>query len=89
MQSYKKNLTYASKSQEKFYFSSFISKSVCQRSIFCLAAMRERGRTYFIDLLLVAISSRLVHKKVRFNEAEKGQNFEHKMFDYSEIIAIC
>ena len=51
--------------------------------------MRERGRTYFIDLLLVAISSRIVHKKVRFNEAEKGQNFEHKMFDYSEIIAIC
>lgn len=32
VQNYKKNLTYASKSQEKFSFFTYISKSVFQRS---------------------------------------------------------
>ena len=43
VQSYKKNLTYASRSQEKFHFSPFISKSVCQRSF----ALIRVGHNYY------------------------------------------
>ena len=43
VQIYKKILTYASRSQEKFHFSPFISKSVCQRSF----ALIRVGHNYY------------------------------------------
>ncbi len=63
VQSYKKNLTYASRSQEKFHFSPFISKSVCQRSF----ALIRVGHNFYILFVLSVPTSFFVsghtHKK--------------------------
>jgi len=56
VQSYKKNLTYASRSQEKFHFSPFISKSVCQRS-FALIRVGHNYILYLLALFVVLVSS--------------------------------